>query len=170
MQFRCHQCDQRVPQWVVRCGYCGQPARPDVEPPGGVVLLTRVKRRPSAQDLPRASPIALFPRRVEPGRGADNFYCGFERRLRSGGVFVATPRPYGIGSLVQISFSLPGWTAPLAAIGRVHWVREHAPGYVEGAAGMGLVLGGLPPGAEREIDEFIRRREPIFYEGQLLGV
>lgn len=114
---------------------------------------------------PLAAPAPLFARPIEIAAGSpDNFYCRFEPRLRSGGIFVATDTPAAIGTLIQVSFRLPGWSTHQRAVGRVQWIRAYLPGHVETTPGMGLALGELPPGVEAAIDSFLTHHEAIFFD------
>ena len=95
--------------------------------------------------------------------GHDNFYTGFSEDISSGGLFVTTYQLKPVGTEVTIRFSLPDGSE-IEANAVVRWLRE--PRDLDGDVppGMGLQFTELDPTARSTIDEFIRQRDPLFYE------
>ena len=92
-----------------------------------------------------------------------NFFTGFSCNVSEGGLFVATYRVRDVGSLVEITFTLPGDETPIVARTEVRWVRHH----VNGSSvppGMGLSFVDISPESVARISSFIKARDPLFYE------
>ena len=117
------------------------------------VPVTRASRRES----PR---VALC---TEVDLGSDsNFYGGFSTDLSEGGLFIAsmsTPPP---GTVVELTFTLPGG-APINAQGVVRWTREQNDALPEMMPGAGVQFLELEPEAAASISDFVRQRDPLFY-------
>jgi uncharacterized protein (TIGR02266 family) len=104
---------------------------------------------------------------VEIGMESDhNFYTGLTRDISSGGIFVATGVTYEVGERVNISFSLPGRDEPLRVEAQVRWVRDPRTVRTDGAEGMGLKFVNLTPEARAAINEFLDKRDSIFYDDE----
>jgi uncharacterized protein (TIGR02266 family) len=89
-----------------------------------------------------------------------NFYQGFTENLSNSGVFVATYAVQPIGAKVDIVLTFPkGEQIHLSGV--VRWLREAAG---EHWPGLGVQFESLSPEAEARVREFIRLREPLFYE------
>ena len=97
--------------------------------------------------------------------GHDNFYTGFSEDISNGGLFVATYQLKPTGTEVTIRFSLPDGTE-IEANAVVRWLRE--PREMDGDVppGMGLQFVDLHPDARHLIDEFIRQRDPLFFDDE----
>ncbi len=97
------------------------------------------------------------------GLGSDsNFFTGFSTDIGTGGVFVATVETVPRGTKVDLDFTLPGGR-PLKASGVVRWLREpndHTPDLMPG---VGVQFQELQPEVASLINDFVRRREPLFY-------
>ena len=95
--------------------------------------------------------------------GSDsNFYGGFSTDLSEGGLFIAsvlTPPP---GTLVGLTFTLPGG-APIKAQGVVRWTREVNDALPEMMPGAGVQFLKLEPEVAASISDFVRQRDPLFY-------
>ncbi len=95
--------------------------------------------------------------------GDHNFYLGFSENVSEGGLFVATHAIEPIGSRIDLAFTLPGCREAIHVQGEVRWVRE----YAESAnvpPGMGIQFVQLGEVEAVQIRDFVRRREPIFFE------
>jgi uncharacterized protein (TIGR02266 family) len=95
--------------------------------------------------------------------GSDsNFFTGFSTDIHSGGVFVATVETVPRGTKVDLDVTLPGGR-PLKTRGVVRWLREpndHTPDLMPG---VGVQFQELQPEMASLINDFVRRREPLFY-------
>ena len=91
---------------------------------------------------------------------AHNFYTGFGRNIGDGGLFIATQALPHLGEELVVRFRLPGVEQPICAQGVVRWVRDV--GEAE-AHGVGVALSRLGKDDRAAIDQFISKREPIFY-------
>lgn len=122
-------------------------------------------RMPSIPPAP--SPIGLGKRtEVEANVGASsetNFYVGFSGEIAEGGVFIATYNTLEVGSLANVTISLPGGYE-FRVPGYVHFVRDPMDMSDESEPGMGIKFEQLQ-GEHRElILRFIRKRAPMFYD------
>ncbi|MCP4196581.1 MAG: hypothetical protein GY762_05465 [Proteobacteria bacterium] len=91
------------------------------------------------------------------------FYNGFSQNIEEGGIFVATFDPKPIESKVLVNFKLPGGYR-VSARGIVHFVREYNPTASETAPGMGVRFTDLLDGDREAIEEYLKQREPMFYD------
>lgn len=95
--------------------------------------------------------------------GSDsNFFTGFSTDISSGGVFVATVETVPRGTRVDLDLTLPGGR-PLKTSGVVRWLREpndHTPDLMPG---VGVQFQDLQPELASLINDFVRKREPLFY-------
>jgi uncharacterized protein (TIGR02266 family) len=91
---------------------------------------------------------------------AHNFYTGFGRNIGDGGLFIATQALPHLGEELLVRFRLPGIDRQIEAEGVVRWVRDV--GEAE-AHGVGVALSRLRKDDRAAIDQFIAKREPIFY-------
>lgn len=85
----------------------------------------------------------------------DNFYAGATRDISVGGLFVVTPVAFPIGTELAVQLKLLHRTLSLRA--EVMW----SIGKESETAGLGMRFIDLPAGAKREIEEFMKKREPI---------
>lgn len=100
---------------------------------------------------------------TEIAMGSDsNFFTGFTNDVSNGGVFVATFELLPVGSLLDLSFALPGG-ARIAVRGEVRWVRELDAGDPDVFPGLGIGFVDLPPDAVRAIQAFTAKRDPLFF-------
>ncbi|WP_224368545.1 TIGR02266 family protein [Hyalangium versicolor] len=95
--------------------------------------------------------------------GSDsNFFTGFSTDVSSGGVFIATVETVPRGTQVDLDLVLPGGR-PLKTHGVVRWLREpnsHTPDLMPG---VGVQFQDLQPELASLINDFVRKREPLFY-------
>lgn len=92
-----------------------------------------------------------------------NFYVGFAEDLSTGGVFVATHTQKQTGVILDININLAGCERPIKGVGEVRWARE----FREGSSvppGLGVRFVELEDGSEAMIEEFLKSREPLFYD------
>lgn len=91
-----------------------------------------------------------------------NFYAGFVENISGGGVFVATHLLKPIGSVIELSITLPD-SVTVTARGEVRWVRD----YNESSdvpPGMGVRFVELDTAAESAIATFLSERDPMFFD------
>lgn len=95
--------------------------------------------------------------------GSDhNFYAGFAENLSAGGVFIATHKLKPVGSKIELTINLPDGVQ-LRANGEVRWVRvfnEHS----DTPPGMGVRFNDLADASVALIQNFLARREPLFFD------
>jgi Tfp pilus assembly protein PilZ len=126
------------------------------------------------QIIPRKSrrcpPVSKESRRKRPrfdiliGRSTlNNFYTGLDKTIRNGGIFIATHNLYPKGTVVTITATLPGDRCIFGSA-TVEWVREYNDAFPELPPGMGLILNNLTQRATIEIDQYLSKTEPIFFE------
>lgn len=93
-----------------------------------------------------------------------NFWCGLTSDIEQGGLFVATHQAFRLGTVIELSLSLPNVPAPTVMSGVVRWVRQ----YVEESdapAGIGIQFGPLANEIRERLQRFTSTvREPILFE------
>jgi uncharacterized protein (TIGR02266 family) len=95
-----------------------------------------------------------------------NFYTGFSENISGGGLFIATRSPAPLGTVLEVTFTVPGLDEPCTAICRVRWVREddgHSPDLVPG---MGLQFAQLDSRARAAVELFLKHRDAIFFDDE----
>jgi uncharacterized protein (TIGR02266 family) len=93
-----------------------------------------------------------------------NFYNGFTENISEGGLFVATWEVRKLGDRVALRFRLPDSTELIECQAEVRWLREQNPDTPSIAPGIGLRFLDLSPAQQRRVEEFLREREPLFYD------
>lgn len=146
--------------------------KPAAVAPAKHTQLARDAEPPVREPPPRvaAAPAAENDRRLPRVRmdcavdfeSESNFFTGFARNLSSGGLFVATFDFLPVGTLVDLTFSLPAGDKVTAAA-EVRWVRELNKTATDVTPGMGLYFTGLTPEVETAIRSFMEAREPLFF-------
>ena len=91
------------------------------------------------------------------------FFTGFDKRITSGGLFIATYNLYPEGSLILLTANLPADRC-IVGSGTVLWLREHNENTPDIPPGMGVSLNNLTQSATIEIDRYLENNESIFYE------
>lgn len=94
-----------------------------------------------------------------------NFYQGLSENLSEGGLFFETFAAHRLGDVLGIRFTLPGSDAPIEAQVEVRWLRPHNP-LSDTPAGIGVRFLHLDAVSRAEIERFIRKRRPLFHEGE----
>jgi uncharacterized protein (TIGR02266 family) len=92
-----------------------------------------------------------------------NFYTGISGDIDEGGLFIATHQNHQPGTLIDLTLSLPGHT-PLRLAGEVRWIREFSEFTEDLEPGLGVGFLNLPDEARRAITDFMKARQPLFYE------
>lgn len=92
-----------------------------------------------------------------------NFYTGFTSNISEGGLFVATHMLQPVGSIITVTFALPGG-AEITTRGIVRWVRDPSREDDSATPGMGVQFVGLREFDRARIRRFVSVREPMFYE------
>lgn len=91
-----------------------------------------------------------------------NFFAGFAADLSDGGLFIATYNLQPIGTLIDISFSLPSGHI-VNTVGQVRWLRDTRDENQDAPPGMGVMFQGLAREDRAAIVDFLQAREPLFY-------
>ena len=94
-----------------------------------------------------------------------NFYTGFSEDISDGGIFVATYSLQPIGTSVELSFGLPGGFS-VNARGNVRWIRDIFDVDDQSYPGMGISFDELSTEDKALIEQFMRKRSPIFYSDE----
>ena len=92
-----------------------------------------------------------------------NFFCGFEKDIAAGGLFVSTYNLIPVGRFVNLVVTLPDQRVLLGSA-VVSFVRDHNDLHPEIPPGMGLILNRLTAAAREQINTYIETNEPIFFE------
>lgn len=96
--------------------------------------------------------------------GSDhNFYVGFVENMSAGGVFIATHMLRAVGEVFELAIHIPSSDAMISGTGEVRWVREYSE-RSNVPPGMGVRFIHLEPGSIEAIEQFLARREPIFFD------
>jgi len=96
--------------------------------------------------------------------GSDhNFYVGFVENMSTGGVFIATHLLRAVGEVFDLAIHVPSSEAMISGTGEVRWVREYSE-RSNVPPGMGVRFIHLEPGSLEAIEQFLARREPIFFD------
>ena len=92
-----------------------------------------------------------------------NFFTGFSLDISSGGLFVSTYDVLPLDSEVNVNFSLPG--GPMMSLtGLVRWVRDYNEIVPDTSPGMGIMFEDLSAEQERDINTYLARSNPLFYD------
>jgi uncharacterized protein (TIGR02266 family) len=92
-----------------------------------------------------------------------NFYAGFAENMSAGGLFVATYVKRPKGDRLDIVINIPGQQEPIRAVGEVRWLRDHSE-HSNVPPGLGVRFVELPASDAKIIEDFLKNREPIFYD------
>jgi uncharacterized protein (TIGR02266 family) len=87
------------------------------------------------------------------------FFAGITGDISTGGVFIATYEERPIGTVFELTFTLP--RATVTARGTVRWVRPVSSGAIPG---LGIVFDDLPEESRDAIQSFCRSRPPLFHD------
>ncbi len=93
-----------------------------------------------------------------------NFYTGFTENISSGGLFIATRDLQPIGTVMEISFTIPGYEQKIATRAEVRWLRLEQLGQHDMMPGVGVRFLDLHPNAAAAINAFIGERDSLFYD------
>ncbi len=95
-------------------------------------------------------------------KGPHNFFNGFTQDISKGGIFIATHQIYPIGTEMRLSFKLGSKTITTDAV--VRWVKKPENVSEDIDPGMGLQFINLEKADQELIDEFIKKKEPLFFD------
>jgi uncharacterized protein (TIGR02266 family) len=97
--------------------------------------------------------------------GSDhNFYAGFAENLSAGGVFIATHKLKPVGSTIELTINLPDGVQ-IRATGEVRWIRVFNE-QSDTPPGMGVRFNGLAEASVAMIQNFLARRDPLFFDDE----
>ena len=133
----------------------------------GPLIIPKVKSRARVEGR-RAKRIAAGKRRptLHITLGCDrntNFFCGLDKDITSGGLFVATYNLLPVGRSVNLVATLPDRRV-IVGSATVSFVRDHNDLHPETPPGMGLILNRLTAAARSQINEYMNAVEPIYFE------
>jgi uncharacterized protein (TIGR02266 family) len=121
----------------------------------------------SGADVASLEPVRTSPRfniALEVGIFSEsNLYVGFTENMSAAGIFVATHVLRPIGTSIEVNVLFPGRAEPVRLHGEVRWLREFVPGSDQWP-GMGIRFDGLSPAEDALMREFLRKRDPIFFD------
>lgn len=128
---------------------------------------TRVQESPGNSDHAHPTHRREYSRykvELDVSLGSDhNFYVGFVENMSAGGVFIATHMLKAVGEIFELSIHIPSSEAVISGTGEVRWVREYSE-RSNVPPGMGVRFIQLAPGSVEAIEQFLARREPIFFD------
>ena len=117
--------------------------------------LTTVDRR-AAPRTPVNAEVGLF--------SETNFYTGFTEDISTGGIFIATYDTKKIGTVLEVSFKLPGGDREITTWGRVMWIREFNELLPNVTPGMGVQFEQLSKEDHQAIQDFVGTRPTMFFD------
>jgi uncharacterized protein (TIGR02266 family) len=88
----------------------------------------------------------------------DEFIDQYAGDISRGGIFIKTPKPSPIGTLLKIEIQLKDGAPVISAVGRVVWRREQPEGGQ--AAGMGIKFIKLEPESVPIVERIVERKAP----------
>ncbi|HEX4337121.1 MAG TPA: TIGR02266 family protein [Polyangiaceae bacterium] len=94
-----------------------------------------------------------------------NFYAGFAENISSGGLFVATYVKRPRGDRMEIVINIPGRPEPIRAVGEVRWLRDYSE-QSNVPPGLGVRFVELPETDAKAIEDFLKDRDPLFYDDE----
>jgi uncharacterized protein (TIGR02266 family) len=148
------------------------PAKKAVEPPAKreervEAQFTRVSESSGSNELLHAThrrQHARYKVELDVSLGSDhNFYVGFVENMSAGGVFIATHMLRAVGEIFEVSIHVPNSETMISGTGEVRWVREFSE-RSNVPPGMGVRFINLEPGSVESIEQFLAKREPIFFD------
>lgn len=95
-------------------------------------------------------------------RNAGQFLVSYCTNLSRGGLFVATPTPAPVGTILTLAMGVPGMSTPASLRARVRWVRPTPD--EGGPAGMGLSFERVDEVLGVHIDRIVARAAPLRIE------
>jgi uncharacterized protein (TIGR02266 family) len=94
-----------------------------------------------------------------------NFYVNLTENLSEGGLFIATHQIRPIGTVLEVSLTLPQHPSPIRAVATVRWIRVYSD-TSDGAPGMGVQFDGMDPAHVNAIRAYLAARAPMFYDDE----
>jgi uncharacterized protein (TIGR02266 family) len=95
--------------------------------------------------------------------GESNFYTGFTGDISTGGLFIYTYNLQPIGTKIALTFTLPG-RRTVNVKGEVRWARDIIDVESDTPPGLGIMFEELPEADRDAIGEFVKERDPLFYD------
>ncbi len=92
-----------------------------------------------------------------------NFYCGLDKDIAAGGLFVATYNILPVGRTVNLVATLPDRRV-IVGSATVSFVRDHNELSPDTPPGMGLILNRLTATARAQINTYMEAVDPIYFE------
>lgn len=89
---------------------------------------------------------------------ADGSYLfDFCKDLGAGGVFIESKTPRKIGTLLELTFTIPDSKETITTVGRVIWVQEPIPTRKNLTPGMGVQFEAMSEEFRKTLAEFVKR-------------
>jgi uncharacterized protein (TIGR02266 family) len=92
-----------------------------------------------------------------------NFFTGFVQNISEGGLFIATHEYLDVGAELDLTFRLPDGHE-VRTRSRVQWLRLYNPDATDSSPGMGVRFLDISQADQAAVMDFLRQREPIFYD------
>jgi len=92
-------------------------------------------------------------------RNAGQFLVSYCTNLSRGGLFVTTPTPAPVGTMLTLAMGVPGMSQPASLSAKVRWVRPTPD--ESGPAGMGLSFEQVDAVLGAHIDRIVARAAPL---------
>ncbi|MEM1024871.1 MAG: TIGR02266 family protein [Myxococcota bacterium] len=90
-------------------------------------------------------------------RSVGRFITDYSQNVSTGGLFIKTSAPLGIGERVRIRLTLPDGEAPFALDGVVRWVADR---HGDHPAGMGVEFLDFDEEARRRVEALVEAQDP----------
>ena len=104
-----------------------------------------------------------FPERLEITMHSDtNFYVGFTRDISAGGLFIATYDHWNVGDRLEIEMAFEDKRVIKATV-EVRWIKEYNPYQKDSTPGIGVKFVDISAEDRQYIENFLKKREPLFY-------
>ncbi len=139
------------------------PAAPAIKPKEAPAAPPAEERRPARVPLGVETRFESFSLEVDQ-ESDHNFYIGFTDNISEGGVFIATEQVIDMGTALRFELKLPNMSAPELVEGAVRWLRRSSSPDPDVPNGVGVQFTSLSPSLKRSVEEFVKRRESIFYD------
>ena len=95
--------------------------------------------------------------------GKPSFYTGFIKNISEGGLFIHTYNILPIGTKMHVTFKVPKTDHIVELPAEVMWQRPSDSAADPEEVGYGVRFTSLPPEVKSRIDDYIAKKETIFY-------
>ncbi len=110
-------------------------------------------------------------KRIEVGaQTGHQFFTGFTEDISAGGLFISTYETLPLGSILQVSFSVPGVDHTFETRAEVRWVREYDETNPVMHPGMGVRFLEIKGREEQFLNKLLTQMDTLFYEDDELAL